>query len=109
MADSTLTALVKRKLDITWSDDVTDARVADIIEAAQPTMRHKLGLPDSYDFTAAGQERSLLLSYCLYEWNQAAGEFDANYLNDILQVRQKWAVRDAGEVSGDADEADGVQ
>lgn len=106
MADTTLTALVKRKLDITWSDADTDARVADIIDAAEPTMRHKLGLPEGFDFTAAGQERSLLLSYCLYEWNQAVNEFDGNYLNDILQVRQKWAVRG---VSDDADEADGVQ
>lgn len=109
MADNTLTALVKRKLDITWSDEETDARVADIIAAAEPTMRHKLGLPESYDFAAVGQERSLFLSYCLYEWNQAANEFDGNYLNDILQVRQKWAVRDAEGVSDDADEVDGVQ
>ena len=105
MADTALTALVKRKLDITWSDEETDARVADIIAAAEPTMRHKLGLPDGYDFTAPGQEQSLLLSWCLYEWNQSAQEFDMNYLNDILQVRQKWAV--AG-VSADA-ETDGVQ
>ena len=105
MADTTLTALVKRKLDITWSDADTDARVADIIDAAEPTMRHKLGLPEDFDFAAVGQERSLFLSYCLYEWNQAANEFDANYLNDILQVRQKWAVRG---VSDDADESDGV-
>ena len=98
--DDTLTALVKRKLDITWSDDDTDARVADIIAVAEPTMRHKLGLPAGFDFTAPGQERALLLSWCLYEWNQAAAEFDTNYLNDILQVRQKWAV--AG-VSADAD------
>ena len=103
MAD-TLTDLVKRKLDITWSDDVTDARVADIVAVAEPTMRHKLGLPEGFDFTAPGQERSLLLSWCLYEWNQATSEFDGNYLNDILQVRQKWMLRGA---SGDAD--DGVQ
>lgn len=109
MADTTLTALVKRKLDITWSDADTDARVADIIDAAEPTMRHKLGLPEGFDFAAVGQERSLFLSYCLYEWNQATNEFDGNYLNDILQVRQKWAVKDAEGVSGDADETNGVQ
>lgn len=103
MAD-TLTDLVKRKLDITWSDEVTDARVADIVAVAEPTMRHKLGLPEGFDFTAPGQERNLLLSWCLYEWNQATGEFDDNYLNDILQVRQKWMLRGA---SDDAD--DGVQ
>lgn len=106
MADATLTALVKRKLDITWTDADTDARVADIIDAAEPTMRHKLGLPEDFDFAAVGQERTLFLSYCLYEWNQSAQEFDMNYLNDILQVRQKWAVRG---VSDDDDESDGVQ
>lgn len=102
MAEATLTELVKRKLDITWSDEITDARVADLIANAQPTMRHKLGLPDYYDFTAAGQEQVLFLAYCLYEWNQAVNEFDGNYLNDILQVRQKW------EVAANADETDGV-
>lgn len=106
MGDSRITELVRRKLDITWLDEVTEARLTDIIDTALPTMRHKLGLPDSYDFTAPGQEQSLLLSWCLYEWNQAANEFDGNYLNDILQVRQKWAVRGASE---DADETDGVQ
>lgn len=108
MADTELTALVKRKLDITWTDEVTDARVADIIDVAEPTMRHKLGLPETFDFTAPGQERALLLAWCLYEWNQSANEFDANYLNDILQVRQKWAVK-SEEATGDADTTDGVQ
>lgn len=102
MAEATIKELVKRKLDITWSDEITDARVADLIANAQPTMRHKLGLPDHYDFTAAGQEQVLFLAYCLYEWNQAVNEFDGNYLNDILQVRQKW------EVAANADETDGV-
>lgn len=92
-----LTALVKRKLDITWSDETTDARVSDIIAVAVPTMRHKLGVPRDYTFEEAGQEQALFLSYCLYEWNHAAADFDANYLNDILQVRQKW------QVSSDAD------
>lgn len=108
MAETELTALVKRKLDITWTDEVTDARVADIIDVAEPTMRHKLGLPETFDFTAPSQERALLLAWCLYEWNQSANEFDANYLNDILQVRQKWAVK-SGEATGDADTTDGFQ
>ena len=99
----TLTDLVKRKLDITWSDDVMDARVADIVAAAVPTMRHKLGLPEGFDFTAPGQEQGLLLSWCLYEWNQAASEFDANYLNDILQVRQKHITGQLTEATGDGD------
>lgn len=86
---SALTDQVKRKLNITWSDEDTDARVADIIDSAQVAMRHKLGLPDEFDFASKGQENMIFLAYCLYEWNHATHEFDANYLNDIMQVRQK--------------------
>lgn len=84
---------VKRKLNITWSDEDTDARVEDIVNAAQPIMRHKLGLADGFDFSAPGQENTLFLAWCLYEWNHAAHEFDGNYLGDILQVRQMHEVR----------------
>lgn len=83
---------VKRKLNITWSDDDTDARINDIITSAEYAMRHKLGTPEDFDFAEVGQENMLFLSYCLYEWNHAANEFDGNYLNDILQIRQKYEV-----------------
>lgn len=97
---SALIDQVKRKLNITWEDEDTDARVNDLVSSAQVTMRHKLGLPDEFDFSTAGQENVLFLAWCLYEWNHAAHEFDGNYLGDILQIRQKWEV--------EASEADGV-
>ena len=85
---------VKRKLNITWSDEDTDSRVADIVEAALPIMRHKLGISEEwFDFSAPGQENMLFLAWCFYEWNHAANEFDANYLSDLMQVRQKHEVR----------------
>ena len=90
---SALIDQVKRKLNITWSDEDTDARVTEIMASAQVTMRHKLGLSDEYDFETKGQENLLFLAYCLYEWNHATHEFDANYLNDIMQVRQKNEVK----------------
>ena len=83
---------VKRKLNITWSDDDTDARIHDIINSAEYALRHKLGTVEDFDFAEVGQENMLFLSYCLYEWNHAVNEFDANYLNDILQLRQKHEV-----------------
>lgn len=89
---SALIEQVKRKLNITWDDEDTNSRVSDILDSAQVTMRYKLGLSDDFDFEVKGQENNLLLAYCLYEWNHAAHEFDANYLNDILQVRQKHEV-----------------
>ncbi len=104
MVDATLLAQVKRKLNITWSDDDTDARVNDIITSAQPIMRHKLGISDAdFDFGAAGAENALLLSYCLYEWNNAANEFDDNYANDILQTRAKYEVQQSTSTEGGED------
>jgi len=84
---------VKRKLNITWEDSETDARVKDIIKSAIPTLKHKLGITDStFDFAVEGAENTLFLAYCLYEWNHSANEFDVNYANDIAQIRAKYAV-----------------
>lgn len=85
---------VKRKLNITWDDADTTARLEEIIESAIPTLKHKLGISDSdFDFSAEGTENMLFKNYCLYEWNHCVNEFDANYFNDIAQVQAQWAVR----------------
>lgn len=79
---------VKRKLNITWSDEDTDSRVEDIIQSAVPTLIHKLGIADpDFDFSNPGMENSLFLAYCLYDWNHCLNEFDENYANNIAQVR----------------------
>lgn len=79
---------VKRKLNITWEDDDTNARVTDIIGSAIPTMKHKLGIADpDFDFSELGMENNLFKAYCLYEYNHCANEFDDNYANEIAQVR----------------------
>ena len=89
MVDSALLAQVKRKLNITWSDDDTEARVNEIVESAIPYMIRILGIADpDFDFSDAGAERTLFLAYCLYEWNHVAHEFQKNYSNDIAQVRE---------------------
>ena len=80
---------VKRKLNITWSDDETDGRVNDIIAAVEPVLKYKLGISADaqYDFSLGGLENMLFLALCLYEWNHAANEFDTNYANEIAQCR----------------------
>ena len=79
---------VRRKLNITWSDEETDKRINDIIASATLVLKHKLGIADvDYDFAAPGLENLLFLAYCLYEWNHAANEFDTNYANDLAQCR----------------------
>lgn len=102
----TLADKVKRKLNITWSDTDTDARVKDIMDSAAVELRHKIGLPQTFTFEEPGQEQKLFLALCLYEWNHAANEFDANYANDLMQARQRRAVEEA---RADADQAIDVQ
>lgn len=91
--NETLFKQVRRKLNITWEDETTNARVTDIINAAIPILSHKLGITDTnMDFSISGAENMLFLAYCLYEWNHSVAEFDANYSNEIAQIRAKYAV-----------------
>ena len=100
----TLIDQVKRKLNITWYDEDTDRRVNDIIASAVPIMIHKLGIADaSFDFSLPGFENMLFLTYCLYEWNHAANEFDINYANEISQCR---AIREVTYYKGQEGDAD---
>lgn len=79
---------VKRKLDITWSDEGTDGRVADIMDSVTPVLKHKLGITaPEFDFSKPGMENLLFCAMCLYEWNHSANEFDDNYANEIAQCR----------------------
>lgn len=81
---------VKRKLNITWDDEDTTARITEIIESAIPDLIHRLGITDSaFDFSIAGEENTLFKNYCLYEWNHALNEFFGNYAETIAQIRAK--------------------
>ena len=93
MNNPALFGQVKRKLNVTWDDDDTTARIEEIIDSAIPTLIHKLGIVDpDFDFSIPGMENNLFKSYCLYEWNHCANEFDDNYANDIAQVRARHEV-----------------
>lgn len=96
---------VKRKLNITWDDDDTNANVEDIIMSAIPTMLHKLGIADpDFDFSEYGDENTLFKAYCLYEFNHCTNEFDDNYANMIAQTRAKHEVADYLNNGANADE-----
>ena len=89
----TLYEQVKGKLNITWEDEETTARVNKIINSAIPDLIHKLGITDKdFDFSVDGAENTLFLAYCLYEWNHALNEFEDNYSKMIAQVRAKHEV-----------------
>ena len=84
---------VKRKLNITWEDEETTARINDIINSAIPDLKHKLGITDAaFDFSVSGAENTLFLAYCLYEFNHCLNEFDENYSRLIAQVRAIYEV-----------------
>ena len=91
--DMILLGQVKRKLNITWEDPDTDKQIEEMIEAAIPTLKHKLGIFQSdFNFSVPSTENLLFKNYCLYEWNHCVNEFDDNYANEIAQVRAKWQV-----------------
>lgn len=84
---------VKRKLNITWEDEETNARIEDIINSAIPDLKHKLGITDEdFDFSVPSAENTLFLAYCLYEFNHSLSEFDENYSRLIAQVRAGYEV-----------------
>lgn len=98
---------VRRKLNITWDDDETDARLFEIIGSAIPYLLHRLGIADpDFDFSHPGMENTLFLAYCLYEWNHAAHEFADNYAEMIATVRARYEVEyyQRNEASEDATE-----
>ncbi len=105
MDNTTLFAQVKRKLNITWDDADTTARIEEIIASAIPDLIHKLGISDpNFDFSVAGAENILMLAYCLYEWNHALSDFDLNYERMIAQVRAKHEVEYYNENSEDSED-----
>lgn len=83
--------LLKNELNITWEEEETNLRLSRIIANAMLTMNRKLGL--DIDYTESGQEQELFLAYCVYVYNNCANQFDENYLNEIMQIRQYYEVK----------------
>lgn len=92
MADDAITAAVKRKLNITWDDDATNSRIADVIGIVSPALTHALG-ETSYAFsTDDGEELGLLVNACFYEFSNALDDFWANYAAEVQRCRIKHEV-----------------
>ena len=95
---------VKRKLDVTWVDEDTDRRIADIMDSVTPVLKHKLGITDTdFDFSEPGMENLLFCAMCLYEWNHSANEFDTNYANEIATCQAMHEVAYYKAKEGDSD------
>lgn len=81
-------AAVHRKLNVTWRDENTDARVQDVVDAVSPRLASLLALEDNHAFTSAdGQAWGLFLNGCLYEFSDAWDDFVNHYEREIQSVR----------------------
>lgn len=87
MAQDALTDDVKSYLNITWSDDDTDTRVARIIANMRPYVADLIGASDYSTFDAPGLDQSLFLSACFFEWNNGRDELLVNCADDIHAAR----------------------
>lgn len=86
--DPDVMAAVKRKLNVTWADETTDARLQDVVDAVSPRLASLLGLNPMYAFSPDdGMAWGLFLNGCLYEFSDAWDDFVANYASEILSVR----------------------
>lgn len=85
-----LVDILKNELFITWDDEATNKRLQRIVSNAIPTMNHKIG--SDIDYTREGMEQNLFMNYCVYVYNGCANEFDENYFNEIMQLRQIYEV-----------------
>lgn len=80
---------LKEHLNITWDEEETNRKLERIINDAILTLNWKLGANIAY---SEGQEHNLFLNYCMYAYNNCTNEFDSNYFNEIMQLRQKYEV-----------------
>lgn len=87
--DEKLFQELKEHLNITWDEEETNRKLERIIKDAILTLDWKLGAKIDY---SEGQEHNLFLNYCMYAYNNCTNEFDSNYFNEIMQLRQKYEV-----------------
>lgn len=87
-ANTDVIAAVRRKLNVTWTDADTDARLQDVVETVSPRLASLLGYPSDHEFTSAdGSAWGMFLNGCLYEFSDAWDDFTTNYASEILSVR----------------------
>ena len=78
---------VKNYLDITWSDEATDAKVSGLIASGMAYLDRKLGA--EADYTRDGQPRTLLLEYVRYGRDSALDVFENNYRAMLLDMQHE--------------------
>lgn len=86
--DAAVMAAVRRKVNVTWTDETTEARLQDVVDAVSPRLAPLLGYPADHAFSKSdGPAWGLFLNGCLYEFSDAWDDFTQNYAQEILSVR----------------------
>lgn len=79
---------VRRKLNVTWDDPGTEARIEDAVLVAGPRAASLLGLPGDHEFSVwDGALFGVFLDAVYYEFNNAADEFESNHERRIQSMR----------------------
>jgi hypothetical protein len=93
MTSEEITAAVRRKLNVTWTDSDTDARVSDVITKSEATITRLCAAPSDVT-TWDAEDIGLLLDACLYEFSNASDDFRVNFRDAIMACRMKHEVAD---------------
>ena len=82
-----LLAAVKTYLQITWTDEETDARLTELMNAGREYIDQKLW--DNADYAIPGLPRTLLFEYVRYARDGALDVFENNYRSLILAMQHE--------------------
>ena len=83
---------VKNYLDITFSDEALDRKLAGIIERGASYLSGIAGA--SLSFQEEDRERQLLMDYCRYAHANCIEEFEHNSASELLMLRISRGVDD---------------
>lgn len=81
---------LKRRLDITWNDPLTDAKLNDILTDCKLQLNKYAGCVIDYD--TYPDVKGLLLEMCRYAWCNALSDFKINYKSELIMLRANFEV-----------------
>lgn len=87
-AETTFLELVKRDLQITWTDKETEKALIDYIEDGMEVLQNDVGT--SINFNDDKLAKGLLRTYVRYAWNKSEEYFISNNLERILKLEVKY-------------------
>ncbi len=103
-ADATVMAAVKRKVNVTWEDSTTNARLEDVVGIVSPRLSSLLGYDSDHEYASTdGEAWGLFLNACLYEFSDAWDDFVTNYEHEIMSCRLLIVSAESAEEDEDED------